>query len=177
MGMSLTVASGLSNSVMAWITTKTPAMGTLVARKEYRQLDQLFFTALRRCVMLCTTGSAAVWLGVLYLDHLGNPLGQRLLAPPQFALLLGASLANLVGSALGIYLRSHKQEPFLVLSIVTGALTGASTLCLVWWFGVTAMLAGYFAITLLGGLGWGSFIFLRKRRLWHQSLPQTNILE
>jgi O-antigen/teichoic acid export membrane protein len=172
MGMSLAVASGLTNSMMAWITTKAPAMGTLVARKEYRQLDQLFFTALRRCLLLYMTGCVAVWLGVVYLNHLGNPLGQRLLTPPQLALLLGASLCSLVVSALAIYLRAHKQEPFLMLSIVTGALTGASTLCCVWWFGVTAMLAGYFSVMLVGGLCWGSFIFLRKRQLWHQSLPQ-----
>lgn len=172
MGMSLAVVGGLTNSMLTWISTKAPAMGTLVARKEYRQLDQLFFTSLRRSLLFYTVGSVAVWFGVLYLNRIGNPLSQRLLTPPQLALLLGASLASLAVSSLAIYLRAHKQEPFLMLSMITGALTGVSTLCLVWWFGVTAMLAGYFFVMLLVGLGWGSFIFLRKRRLWHQTSYQ-----
>ncbi|MBI5387433.1 MAG: hypothetical protein HZA90_22465 [Verrucomicrobia bacterium] len=172
MGMSLTLASGLSGAAMAWINTKAPLFGILVARKDYRQLDRIFFTALWRCLLLGCVGAAALWLGVLYLGHVGHPLSQRLLTPSQLALLLVISVMGLIVSAQATYLRAHKQEPFMVLSVVNGVLTGLSALWMGWRFGVTAMLAGYFFTMLLAGLGWGSLIFCRCRRLWH--VPQQS---
>src|SRR5579872_4221130 len=43
MGMSLSLANAILNIAISWISTKSAPFGTLIARKEYQQLDRIFF--------------------------------------------------------------------------------------------------------------------------------------
>jgi hypothetical protein len=89
------------------------------------------------------------------------------LPPLPFALLLAATVANIVVFGFAIYLRAHKQEKFMWNSIA-GAL----------WIAPTALIFGrshgaigiaitYFLATLVVGIGSGSFTFFKYRKLWH----------
>ena len=51
---------------------------------------------------------------------------------------------------------------------IDGCWTEAITLLVGKQYGSTGMMAGYFVITLVGGLGWGSWIFQTKRLEWHE---------
>jgi hypothetical protein len=64
------------------------------------------------------------------------------------------------------YLRCHKKEPYLYLSIVTGVLCLLSTVLLGKYFGVLGITFGYSSITLFTFI-WGYLIFLNKKREWH----------
>jgi hypothetical protein len=66
-----------------------------------------------------------------------------------------------------IYLRAHKQERFLVNSIVGAVLMLISSFVLGKYFGSTGMVSGYLAVTTLVGLGFGTSIFFKYRRIWH----------
>ena len=68
---------------------------------------------------------------------------------------------------MALYLRAHKQEKFLVNSVL-----GAFGLSLTTWFlgrryGALGMTAGQLAVALSVGLGLGGYTFLKYRRLWH----------
>jgi hypothetical protein len=169
MGMSLSIASALSAVAIAWINTKASPFGTLVARSEYRVLDQLFFRTLLQSALLLLIGSVLLILGLGYVTLYFPHLAARVLPLPVFALLLATVLCNHFVFSEAIYLRAHKREPFLVQSILVGILTMCSTLFMGKFFGASGVTLGYFCISGLFGLTLGTYIFITKRKQWHTS--------
>lgn len=167
MGMSGSVAGAIWALAAAWVGTKAAPFGMLIAKREFAELDRLFFASFRQSTLVVALAGGAFWAVAFYLHSIDHSLGRRLLGPFPLALLLATNVLNLVMYAQAIYLRSHKREPFLVLSLVIACLVGLSTYFLGRPFGATGMLAGYFAITLLVGVVGGSWIFVQKRREWH----------
>lgn len=166
MGMSLTVMGTLSAMALAWVSTKSAPFGTLIAKRDFRSLDRMFFPALWQSFAVVAVGGLALWLAVFSLHSMHHPLSQRLLAPLPLGLLVATAVVNHIVGAEAVYLRAHKQEPFLIISVVIGCLIGLSTYFLGKHFAATGMMAGAFIITLIVGLGAGSGIFIRKRRAW-----------
>ena len=167
MGMSLSIANALASVAIAWINTKAAPFGTLIARREYGRLDELFFRSARQAVALCFTGSVVVWLGCVVLARSHVPFSQRLLPPLPFAFLLGSVVLNQVVASMALYLRAHKQEKFLVNSVVGAVCVALSSFLLGRRFGALGMTAGQFTITAVVGVGFGFYIFQRYRRIWH----------
>lgn len=167
MGMSTNVMFSIGSIAMAWVTTKAAPFGSLIAGGEYETLDQQFFNCLWQSTALVVIGGAMFWGGDFYLQRIGHPLSLRLLPPLPLSLLIATAIINHIIAAEAIYLRAHKQEPFLWISLMCACLTAPASYFLGKYFGVTAMMLGYFAITLIVGLGIGTWIFLMKRNSWH----------
>jgi hypothetical protein len=167
LGMTLTLASAVFIVATAPLTTKVPHFGELIARGDFVELDARFFTTMWRSFALMALGGAALFGGVLVLRSVEHRWSARLLDPLPFALLLGALLANTIVFAESVYLRAHKQEPFLGIYVTSAILIAASTLTLGRTFGATGMMVGYFAATVVVSLFGGTWIFQRKRREWH----------
>ncbi|MHB0913509.1 MAG: lipopolysaccharide biosynthesis protein [Armatimonadota bacterium] len=167
MGMSLTAMQGISAMAMAWVSTKAAPFGTLVAAGAFDELDRRFFRSARMAFVIAILGAVALWTGAYYLNHIGHPWSHRLLPPLPFALLAGTTVVNSIIFAESVYLRAHKQEPFLGISVLNGLLVGISTYVLGRFFGATGMMAGYFLITLVIVLPISIWIFQSKQRLWH----------
>ena len=169
MGMSLTIASALSALAIAWMSTKSSPFGTLVARREYGTLDHLFFRTLWQSSILLAAGAVALLLGLGYITIRYPHLALRVLPLPVFGLLLATILCNHVGFSEALYLRAHKREPFLPVSIAVGILTACSTLLMGKFWGAGGVTLGYFCTGGIFGLGYGTFVFITKRRQWHKS--------
>lgn len=167
MGMSLTVAGALSSVAIAWVNTKAAPFGALIARKEYEQLDRLFFRALWHSIFVYCAGALLVWLGTVYLNVEHVRLAQRVLSPPVLGLLLLATLLNVIVVAQSIYLRAHKQEKYMAGSIVSAILVSLSTYFLGRTYGAAGMVTGYLAIGLFGGIWYSTYLFVKYRREWH----------
>jgi hypothetical protein len=167
MGMSMNIMQTIGITALAWVHTKSAPFGNLVAKKEFKQLDRMFFPCLWQSFLVVALGGLCFWLAAFELRSIQHPLGQRLLPPLPLGLLFITAACNHIWFAEGMYLRAHKQEPFLAISVIGACLTGVSTYFLGKRFGATGMMTGYFLITLFVGLGMGTWIFLRKRRLWH----------
>ena len=167
MGLSLTIMGSLGGISIGWLTTKSATFGTLIARGDFAGLNRLFFPSLWRSWALVASVGLIFWLVVLevHLHHL--PFGRRLLPPLPLALLILTAIVNHLVSAEAIYLRAHKQEPFLVLSLLIGFLIAASCLLTVRPYGATGMMLSSFLITLFVAAGGGTWLFIQKRREWH----------
>ncbi len=80
----------------------------------------------------------------------------------MLACLAAVTVANTFVAAAATYMRAHKEEPMLPVSIATGVLTLAAA-----WFGsrhgVLPMMALYAAVTLLIALPWTARLFGRYR--------------
>jgi len=168
MGMSLNISNAIAGVAIAWISTKAAPFGALIARREYAALDQLFFRTLWQSLGLAALGAAAVWTAVVVFKHQHIGFAQRVLPPLPFALLLISMCINQVVASWGLYLRAHKQEKYLIPSVVAAACVALSTYLLGSRFGALGMTTGQLAIGIVMGLGFGGSIFLKYRRLWHQ---------
>ncbi len=174
MGMSLNIAGALSTVAIAWMNTKASPFGQLIARREFPELDRRFFAALAQSTTINLLGSAAVWVGVLALTFRHLPLAHRLMAPLPFALLLLGSVANNIVSSEAMYLRAHKQEKFMLNSIVGALYTAPMAWLLGSRFGASGIATGYFAGTMVIGLGLGTYTFQKYRRRWHGAAGATS---
>jgi len=169
MGMSLNIAVALSTVSLAWMNTKSSPFGTLVARREFRALDQLFFRTLWQSTILLAFGAAVLIVGFAVAAQREPQLTARVLPLPFFVVLLATVLCNHIVFCEAIYLRAHKQEPFLPVSIAVGVLTACGTVILGKLWGAQGVTLGYFCTGGLVSLALGTFIFITKRRQWHES--------
>ena len=167
MGMSLSFANSLMVIAMAWVSTKNAPLGTLVAHKRYSELDKLFFKALRHSVLVAALGTLVLWSATTYLHATHSRFAEKLLDPVPFGLLLIAAVCNHVFASIAIYLRAHKQEKLFELSLSIAVAVLLSNYFFARISGALGMVAGYLVIMVMLGLGGGTLIFNKYRRLWH----------
>ncbi len=74
---------------------------------------------------------------------------------------------NVVVTAEATYLRAHKQEKFLLISILGAILVAISTFFLGRNYGAFGVVAGSLLVGLITGLPLGTYTFLKYRRIWH----------
>jgi hypothetical protein len=108
-------------------------------------------------------------LGLGFVGLRAPLLAARVLPLPFFGLLLVTVLCNHVVFCEALYLRAHKREPFLPVSIAVGALTACGTLLMAKSLGARGVTFGYFCTSGIFGLGFGTFIFITKRNQWHHT--------
>lgn len=167
MGMSLSLSGALTAVAISWINTKAAPFGAMIARKEYTTLDRVFFQALKQSLAVCGAGMLTIWLLVFYLNRAHFSLAHRVLSPLSIGILLATAPISIVTFAEATYLRAHKQEKFLLNSIIAAILVGSSAFFLGRPFGALGIVTGTFLSSLIVGLPLGTYMFVRYRRLWH----------
>jgi hypothetical protein len=166
MGFSLNLAGAIWNVALSWVYAKLAVFGGLVARRAYRELDRLFFRSLWQSLAIVSAAELAFWIGAILLQHFGHRIGDRLLPPGPLLFVVLTNIVNIAVFAEAAYLRAHKEEPFLVISLLGAVLQGLNAFVIGRAYGALGMTAGGFLLTLVVGLGGGTWIFLRKRRQW-----------
>ncbi len=164
LGMSLGIATYLWTMVLAWMATKATPFGQMVARREFEQMDRLFFRTLRQSVLLLAGISIICEGGVIALRYLFPHLAGRIVSPAVFAVILLTSLAVFIVQCLATYLRAHKYEPFLWQSVVVAALTCAALFLLVPRWGISGVAITYLPCTGVVGLSSAVAIFYARRK-------------
>jgi hypothetical protein len=182
MGMSLTICGVLTTMCVAWMNTKSAPFGRMISLKQYAKLDRIFFRTLLQSSAMALLACATVWLVIewITLHHVrmhGTLLATRLLPPVPLAMLLFGTLANVVVIAEATYIRAHKQEKFMVNSLL-GAVYVMSVILLVArrmtpHGGAWGITAAYAIGGLTIGLGYGTYTFLKWRRIWHADAPSA----
>lgn len=169
MGMTLAALNGISALSMSWINTKVPFFSTLVAQKKYDELDAVFKLTIQQLIFVNVLLISVFIMIVFGLKMLGMSLGERFLGLLPLIFLALTVIVNQAIFSWATYLRCHKQEPFLVNSIVAGFLCAVSTLLLGHLFGLMGIVGGYTVLTIFVGLPWGYLIFKTKKTGWHKA--------
>lgn len=167
MGMTLAVLSGVMSISISWINTKVPFFSNLIAKKDFLKLDDIFRKTIFQASAICFLCLFFVIVGIYVLQHYNIPSGKRFLPITLVILLSAATFVNQIVSAMSTYLRCHKKEPLLVMSIALGVLTASSTFVLGHFKGVVGIVVGYSFITVFVSLLWTYNIFTKKRKEWH----------
>lgn len=171
-GMSLTVLNHIRSFAMSWIGTKIPLMSRLIELKEFHQLDTIFKKTIMQELFVCFSLLIVFWIGIFMLRENqyslnGNVLSDRFLDYIPLLLVSIPVALQAVNDNFATYLRCHKKEPFLALSIVSGAASAASILILGNYFGLYGITAGYCILAIVF-FPWGYYIFKTKKVEWHE---------
>lgn len=168
MGMTIAALNGVLGLSMSWINTKVPLFSGLIAKKEYLELDNIFFKSFWQTIIITILGLVTLFVIVFVLQHEKTAIGHRFLSLLPLGFMCISFLLNSLAFGMATYLRCHKSEPLLGQSVVFAILSAISTVILGKYFGVIGITAGYLALGLTIGIPWIIVVFYRKRKLWHQ---------
>ena len=177
MGLTLSVVNAIQAVALSWIYIRIPRFGVLVAKSQYQLLDAEWRRTVLISFTVCLLGSAAAWLAIYAVTANGLNIAHRLLplAPASF-LLIGVNLLHFVQCE-AAYLRAHRKEPIVAMSVTTSLVTGF----LVWWWGSSrgpiGATAGYATVSVVA-LIWATIVWSRCRREWHVAVdPAQSAME
>ncbi|MBO4922851.1 MAG: hypothetical protein J5382_01850 [Bacteroidales bacterium] len=171
-GMSINVLNQIRNFAMSWITTKIPLMSKLIELKEFLELDKLFRKTVIQEIFVCLALLSGFWIVIVILRQTQFSFGESVLSD-RFLDYLPLLLVSIpvvlqaVNDNFATYLRCHKQEPFLIISIVNGIASAASILIMGKYFGLYGITAGYCFLTIVF-FPWGYWIYKTKKAEWHR---------
>ena len=164
----MSFANSLMVIAMAWVSTKAAPFGTLIAQRQLHAVGYSFFSStLWQSTLVAGLGAIVVWSATTYLHSTHGRYADKLLSPLPFALLLIAAMFNHIFAFIAIYLRAHKQEKLFQLSLSIAIAVLLSNSFFARTSGALGMVTGYLVILALLGLGCGTLIFNKYRRLWH----------
>jgi hypothetical protein len=162
-GVALAMFNAISAIGMSWVTAKSAHLNMHVARNERLALNRLFTGLLIRS----TVATGIICVVALAAAHELPFFWPRLAAKmPEIAVLLPLAISTVANSVVfsqAIYMRAHKEEPMLPVSVVSGFLAGLAI-----YFGsrigMLAMMSMYTCVTVIVTLPWTFGIFLRYYR-------------
>jgi len=171
MGMTLVVLNNIQSLSMSWMSTKLPVFSNLISLKQYKTLDTIFEKTLKQSVLINTLALFVICIVLFLIRYYhviihGINIGERFLNYLPLLLMMSSVLLNQFVFSWATYLRCHKEEPYLLMSIVTGIACLLSTILFGKYFGVIGITLGYSSIT-LGTFIWAYVLFLKKREQWH----------
>ncbi len=168
MGMTLQALNGISSISMSWISTKVPFFSSLIAKRKFTELDFIFKKTMSSLFVVSILLLIFFNLALIVLEISGSSYHFRFLPLKSTLLLTVACIFNLAIFCWSTYLRCHKNEPFLVLSIVFAILTSCSTFFLGNYYGLLGIVSGYTLLVIVSAY-FSYRIFRNKRLEWHKN--------
>ncbi len=171
-GMTWSLVIMVSTISSPWIHPKIPMFGMLIAKKEYNELDILFRRIMKIFVVNTMLTTIAVWLLVYILNKLSHPLSARLLPLLPMTLFLLAQVIMALAMPFVAYLRAHKVEPMLPLSVCCAILTSLAVFILGKYYSIVAIGLGYLVINIMA-VTYVVLLWHHCRKKWHVEAELT----
>jgi hypothetical protein len=122
MGMALSITGYMTVLALAWTSTKSTPFGSMIARRQFQELDRLFRRAQAQSLAAFVAMALCACAGAALLPFFAPRLAARLVSPRILVVLVLAAGANCITQSLATLLRSFKKEPFLIQSLIASAL-------------------------------------------------------
>ncbi len=170
MGMTWAIVGLVGSISISWLSPRVPQFGMLIAQKRYGDLDQLFWRINRIVTSVTFLVAVSIWGGVCLLNVIEHPLAiqlsSRLLPPIPTGFFLLGQLLLVVSAPFSIYLRAHKEEPVMVVSVTAAIFIALTTFILGKYFSATGVSIGYFLVHVVA-VPFVFLIWFRCRAKWH----------
>ncbi|WP_235777317.1 hypothetical protein [Pseudomonas piscis] len=129
-GISMAACMAIFNIASIWIIKITPKINIYVAKENYLQLKSIFKKHLFLSVLTYILGIISLYLVINFEDGY-IPINNRLLSNFSILILSTANLFQLIINSMAIYIRAHKKEPLVVVSVLTGLYVAITTYLIV----------------------------------------------
>ena len=166
MGMTLSLTNGLFGISLIWIHSRLPEFGKLIAVRNWIELDKNFSRAMRICFLISITINTFA-IVLLYFIQKYTSLGIRFLPLWQVGILLLAVCGNIFVNAWASYMRAHRQEPMLTISLVGAVLIAISTLTFGRLYSSVGIIVSNSVITLFYGVPVTYFLWKKFKISYH----------
>jgi O-antigen/teichoic acid export membrane protein len=167
-GITLSLVTAVFNMSNIWMYTITPKINMLISQKSWQELDALFKKRL-----VCSLGTyiliiAGLSLFIIFFRNFWiiPRIIFRFLSVTPLVMLFACYFIQILINGWALYLRGHKQEPFVIPSLLSAI-----------WTAIGTFLAGrylsntWFFIGFASGYVWGTplcgIIYNRLKREWH----------
>ena len=174
MGMTMQALNAIQGLSLNWLNTKIPLFSKLIALGDYVQLDSIFNKTVKQMTSICLF-LLLLFLGIIVgLNYSQLKFGQSILADrflpyfPMILLMLTVFL-NQYTNSWATYLRCHKAEPFLWISVIGAIADACSTLFLGKMYGLYGITIGYTTLAIFF-FPWGYRIYKTKKAEWHNNI-------
>ena len=173
LGMTWTILTALQSASLAWIETRRPLFGILIAAKNYEELDRVFFRLTRMSMLVMTTSVAGFCLMVWWMgtrsEWLFDRLSGRMLPVGPTAMFGLAMVLLQFVLCTNLYVRAHKRDPFLVASVMSSVVVATLEVWLGKRHGYDGVALGYLLGIASVQLPLWTLIWYRTRKEWHHS--------
>jgi O-antigen/teichoic acid export membrane protein len=163
-GASMQLFSVLNGGAIIWISTKMPIFGMLAAKNNYEKLRTLFFRSFFQSTAMLVIAISLAGAFYWYLVSINAAIVSKILPLNALALLAICSLLNHIVFSMAAYLRSHKKEPFMLISVLNSLCTFSLSLLLVPYYNYMGAVLSYLAGNFFFGFLGGGLIFLKDQK-------------
>ncbi|WP_158904923.1 hypothetical protein [Rectinema subterraneum] len=168
-GITISLVTAIFSISNTWFSANTPKLNMLVAKREWKNLDKEFRKNMILSLGTYLLGIFALFVAVFVFSgrwQFFDKLKVRFLGLMPLSMLLAGWFLQIIVNGLAIYLRAHKEEPFVIPSVVSGIFIIATTYLSAKYLPPTMFFTGFIA-SYLYGLPWSFKIFFNKRKEWH----------
>jgi len=170
MGMTLAALNGIASLSMSWMSTKIALFSNYISIKDFKKLDILFNKTFFQAAAVNILSIITFLVIMTWLNYTENLILKRFLPLHYIVILIVITFINQIIYYWAVYLRCHKQEPFLYHALLLGILCASSTIFLGRSFGLNGIVFGYLFLTVFISLPWAYNIFKRKKKEFQNQL-------
>lgn len=167
-GMTWSVLQAIRGACSSWVRTRVPKMGSLIAKKDYRELDRIFARVGSIALIAMTFLSLALCVGIAILKVTEFRYAGRFLDVSPTALLCVGLLAGLAVEFQWQYLHCHGKSPYVFITVSCCCLSGLLIWLLGSSIGVMGVCIAYLFMHALVYLPLSTTAWIKLRRQWHR---------
>jgi hypothetical protein len=116
-GLTLSLTGAILTVAMSFVYARAPGFGALVAAGKSSELRAVWSSALRKSLGIAVLGFGGLILGFVAVTYARPSIAGRLLPLSCLVMMCMAQSATLCGSGVALYVRAHKKEPLLGVSV------------------------------------------------------------
>ena len=171
-GMTWTLATTLHAAALAWVQTRAPKFGALVAQENFKELDRLYRRVTTLAVAAALAGLVAIGCLVAGLDKFNielrhHRLADRVLPLSTVLVFLAVMTLKVPPYCMAFYIRAHRREPLLPISVASSIASGLLVWLGGWHYGPLGAGLGLLASTMLINVP-GHYYIWRKFKAEHR---------
>lgn len=159
LGITMAVFGALLTVGMSWVNAKLPALAAHVSKNERTSLNTLFNSVVKRSMIFTTIVILTIIAIVAVMTRMEMAAVHRFASLPVVLCLSVVTLANCFIFAAAAYMRAHKEEPMMWVSVITGLVTLIAA-AIGSMYGVLTMMTLYTFVTVGLTLPWTLKIFI-----------------
>lgn len=173
-GMMLTVMTAMQSASLAWIETRRPSFGALIAEGRFEELDVLFFRMSKIAIGLLAAGIIMFSVGVEVASRLPywffERISERLPTTSSVAVYGTGLIVMQLAQCTNLYVRAHKRDPFMLAATISNLAIAALIFVLGRSYGIPGVALGYaVGVSFVQTPLWVG-IWYRTRNAWHQEV-------